>query len=231
MHYIKDVFENKSTEHAHNKFVRYSKGSFVGPLVNIKAGPSGVKVSASFHFVDELLELAKEVLGNKEVHVKGTLIWNADLSEHFHNLGIMYSKVTKARGSFKYVLDNNIKFSDFVDTLGKYNLLLTIKDEDLTFVTKSSFPKPNKEFGPDFVKVTFPLSMKEKLLEEFAFDCENTIKDVKIVHHINVEDIKLPENFTDFEEARRAAIRSGTLVRSVEVKGKEPFEKSIDFSI
>lgn len=36
MHYIKDVFKKQETEHAHNKFIRYSKGNFVGPIINIK---------------------------------------------------------------------------------------------------------------------------------------------------------------------------------------------------
>ena len=76
MHYMKDVFEGKVSEHAHNKFVRYSKGNFVGPLVNIKISKANVKVSASFHFVDELLMMVAKVLGDKVVHVEGTLVWN-----------------------------------------------------------------------------------------------------------------------------------------------------------
>jgi hypothetical protein len=232
MHYIKDIFEGNITEHAHNKFVRYSKGSFVGPLMNIKVLSPGTKIAASFHFVDELLMLAVEILGNRQVHVKGTLVWNTDLSQDLLDLGIKYSKVTKSRGIFKYVLDNEVPFKDFVEAFKNYHLLLTIKEEDLTYVTKSSFPKPNKEFGPDFVKVRFPKDFAPTIFKEFAFDCEITpkTKDIKISHHINIEDIELPKDTTNFEEARKLAIRKGTLLRMTDIKG-ETAEKTIDIAI
>lgn len=230
MHYIKDIFENNITEHAHNKFVRYSKGSFVGPLINIKIMGSGVKISASFHFIDELLLLASEILENREVHVKGSLVWNEDLSDKLLKLGIKYSKVTKSRGIFKYVLDNSVRFKDFVDEMKNYNILLTIKEKDFTLVTKNAFPKPNKEFGPDFCKVTFPSNFAQKILEEFAFDCEKNQKDIKITNHLNIEDIILPKDAKNFEEARKKAIRKGTLIRTVDIKG-EIKETSIDFEI
>ena len=106
MHYIKDLFEGKKTEHAHNKFVRYSKGNFVGALIQIKFQRRGIRFNSSFHLVDELLELAKEVLGNDLVHIKGSVIWNKDLSDKFNQLGIKYLKVLKSRGIFKYTLEN-----------------------------------------------------------------------------------------------------------------------------
>ncbi|MEC8339531.1 MAG: hypothetical protein VXZ40_02810 [Nanoarchaeota archaeon] len=230
MHYIKDIFEGNITEHAHNKFVRYSKGSFVGPLVNIKAMSSGVKVSASFHFVDELLMLATQVIGNRQVHVKGSLVWNSDLGRELEDLGIKYSKVTKSRGIFKYVLDNEVPFKEFVNTFGSYHLLLTVKEDDLTFVTKSSFPKPNKEFGPDFVKAKFPKDFAEKIMGEFAFDCPLKTKEIKISHHINIDDIELPKDSKNFEEARKLAIRKGSIIRITEIDG-ESKEQTIDVEV
>lgn len=230
MHYIKDIFEGNITEHAHNKFVRYSKGSFVGPLMNIKIMSAGVKIGASFHFVDELLMLAVEVIGNRNVHVKGSLVWNSDLGRELGDLGIKYSKVTKSRGIFKYVLDNEVPFKEFVNAFKSYHLLLTVKEDDLTFVTKSSFPKPNKEFGPDFIKAKFPKDFVDRIMEEFAFDCNQKVKDISISHHINIDDIELPKNSKNFEEARKLAIRKGTILRIVEIDG-DANEKTIDVAV
>ncbi|MFW5705123.1 MAG: hypothetical protein ACOCXG_04755 [Nanoarchaeota archaeon] len=222
MHYIKDIFEGKNTQHAHQKFTRYSKGEFVGPLLKIKLGKSQIKMSTSFHLVDELLVLMAEVLRDKVVHIKGSLVWNQDLSPEFAKLGIMYSKVTKSRGIFKYVLDNNVNFADFVTYLGKYNLLLTIKDGDVSFVTKTNFPKPNKEVAPDFCKVTLPSSMGKRLIEEFAFDIKDKgSKEIIIQNLITIEDINLPKDAANFEEARRLATRVGKLTRVITVDGKE----------
>lgn len=219
MHYIKDIVENNVTEHAHNKFLRYSKGNFVGPLMKIKFGKSDVKVYGSFHFVDELLILVAEYLGSKVVHVKGSLVWNSDLTPELAKLGIMYSKVTKSRGIFKYVLENDVNIKDFVEYMGKYNVLVSIKD-DVSLVTKSSFPKPNKEFTNDFCKAVFPASFAKRILEEFAFETKELPKEVVIEHRILIDDIELPD-VESFEEARRLAKRKGTLIRKVIVDGTE----------
>lgn len=219
------------SEHAHNKFIRYSKGSFVGPLLIMRFTANSVKLAGSFHFGDEFLYLVSDVLGNREVHIKGSLVWNAELSKELESLGIKYVKVTKSRGIFKYVLDNDVKLTDFMDTLGKYNLLVSLKTGDISLTMKSSFPKPNKEFGPDFCKVTLPKEFIEPVLKEFAFDVEKEkCKRIDISHLIEVEDILLPD-CDNFEEARRLAKRKGKLTRKVIVNSEEEFEKTIDFLV
>lgn len=231
MHYIKDIFQGNTTQHAHEKFVRYSKGHFVGPLITIKQTPSGTKVGTSFHLVDELLHLITEVIGNERVHVTGSIVWNSDLSDELLKLGIKYSKVTKARGIFKYVLDNDVAFKDFVDAMCNYNILVNLKHPKVSIACKSSFPKPNKEFGADFCKCLFPKDMDSRLFEEFAFDIEKqTPKEVIIKHTIEVDDIKLPQDVASFEEARRLATREGMLIRHISVD-KEEKETSTRFSV
>ncbi|MCA9497141.1 MAG: hypothetical protein KC589_09420 [Nanoarchaeota archaeon] len=231
MHYIKDIFEENITEHAHNKFIRYSKGKFVGPLLSLKLSKNQVKLSASFHFTDEILYLLAEVLGNQEVHIKGTLIWNKDLAGKLAQLGIKYLKVTKSRGIFKYVLDNDVPIGDFVETLGKYNLLVNIKTDEFNLVTKTSFPKPNKEFKADFCKVTLPLEFKETILKEYAFDVKDKeAKSITISHEIEINEIELPK-IENFEEARRLAKRIGKLKRTVIVNSDKPITKEIEIKV
>ncbi len=222
MHYIKDIVQNQITEHAHNKFVRYSRGVFTGPLAKIKFTANNVRMSASFHFSDELLMMVADYMGDREVHVKGSLVWNKDLSADLARLGIKYSKVTKSRGIFKYVLDNEVRLKEFVDEMINYNLLLTIKEEDLSLVMKPSFPKPNKEITSDFCKAVFPGSFAKKIKAEFAFDMkEEKVKDIEIKHEIVINDLEIPD-INNFEEARRLAKRMGTLKRSIAVNGEDP---------
>lgn len=231
MHYVKDIFEGKETQHAHNKFIRYSKGKFVGPLLKIKFSKSGVKVNGSFHFVDEFLFLIAEILDNREVHIKGSLVWNQDLTEQLAKLGIMYSKVTKSRGIFKYVLENDVKFRDFVETMSGYNLLVTVKEPEVSLVSKASFPKPNKEFTADFCKTNFPADFASRIMEEFAFDIDaKNVKQIEIKHEIFVEDIELPD-VDNFEEARILAKRVGTIKRYITFDGSEEKVTEIKFKV
>lgn len=232
MHYIKDVFENRQTEHAHSKFVRYSKGDFVGPLLKVKFQAKNIKIYASFHFVDELLLLLSDYFGNEVVHIKGTILWNLDLTKELSSLGIKYSKLSKSRGIFKYTLDNDVKFKDFVETMSRYNLLVNIKTDEVSLVTKTSFPKPNKEFTNDFCKATFPKELEKTFKNEFLFDVKDIeIKEANIVHRIIVRDIHLPKDYTNFEEARHNATREGTLTRDIELNQKEKRNSKIEFNV
>lgn len=223
MHFIKDLFQDNQTEHLHNKFIRYSRGEFVGPLLKVKFAKANVKVYASFHFVDELLQLVADKLGDKQVHIKGTLLWNKDLGPELEELGIKFLKVAKARGIFKYTLDNDTVLQNFVKVMNKYHLLINVKEDGLSYTTKSSFPKPNKEFGPDFCKLTLPSDMKDLIIDEFCFDLENPekVKAIEISHKIKIDDIVLPEGETDFEVARRQAKRVGSIERVLTVDGTE----------
>lgn len=226
MHYIKDIFEKNVTEHAHEKFIRYSKGEFVGPLLNIKFQKAGIKIKASFHFLDELLNLIADYYPKKIVHITGSLVWNEDLSQKLLNLGVKYSKVSKSRGIFKYVLDNEVNLKDFMTSMGTYNLLATIKEDEFSIVTKSAFPKPNKGFTNDFCKVLLPVSLKEIIVSNFLFDIKNkidSIKEIDIEHKIIINKINIP-NVDNFDEARRLATREGTLIREVSINKSEEKE-------
>jgi hypothetical protein len=176
---------------------------------------NSVKVNGSFHIASEILTLMAEYLGNREVEIKGNLSWNEDLSPKLANIGIKYLKVTKSRGIFNYVLQNVVKFKDFVENLGNYNLLVSFKEDDAKLTTKNKLPKPNKEIAKDFVKAVFPIEMKDRILDEFAFDVKDkNAKDILISHKIFVDNIELPKVET-FDEARRLAVRSGKIVRKI----------------
>lgn len=220
MHYIKDLFEGKETEHAHEKFIRYSKGNFTGPLINIKISKSSIKLNSSFHLVDEILTLMADHHGNEEIEIKGTLSWNKDLAPDLAKIGIKYLKVVKARGIFNYTLLNTVKFKEFVDNLGDYYILINFKTDESKLSTKPKLPKPNKEITADFCKTIFPGSMAKRILGEFAFDVPKTAKDIKIRHEIVIEDIDLPQ-VSSFDEARRLAKRIGKLKRYISIDGGE----------
>lgn len=228
---MKEIFQKNYTQHAHDKLVRYSKGEFTGPLIKAKFTSNSVKLYTSFHFIDEILILLANHLGNVKVKIKGSLIWNKDLSKDLQQLGIMYSKVSKARGIFKYTLDNEVLLKDFVDLFSTYNLLVNFKYENVSVAMKSSLPKPNKEITADFCKLTLPKEMETILREEFLFDIKEKCKEVEISHKIIVDDIILPpEEDLDFEMKRRLAKRKGTLYRKIIIDNKDTLSQ-VDFEL
>ena len=105
MHYIKEIFKGKESEHAHSKFVRYSKGVFEGAKITIRVSKKNVKLYTSFHLVDEVLEVLGDFLTNKVVNIAGTLSWNKDLTPELEQLG---------KGSFIFYDD----FQTFSDEKG-----------------------------------------------------------------------------------------------------------------
>ncbi|MFW6285601.1 MAG: hypothetical protein ACOC16_00350 [Nanoarchaeota archaeon] len=231
MHYIKDIFEGKNTQHAHNKFIRYSKGEFVGTLINIKITKTNIKLNGSFHIINEILYLMAEHLKNNKIDIKGTLSWNEDLSPQLEKIGIKYLKVIKSRGIFTYTLQNQVQFKDLIDNLGDYNLLINFKTEDVKLATKNKLPKPNKEITKDFVKAIFPLSMKDRILEEFAFDVKDkNFKEIDIKHLIYINAIHMPK-VKSFEEARKFATREGEMIRETLVDKKEKVVSKTKFNI
>ena len=233
MHYIKDIFEKKESEHSHNKFIRYSKGEFQGPIISLKVQKAGIKLNSSFHLSDEILMLFSDYLGDKEIAVKGVVSWNRDLNPELEASGIKYLKVSKARGIFNYKLENDIKLKSFVNTMGKYNVLLSFKEDDCKVTMKPKFPKPNKEVGADFVKSLFPSSLKDRILDEFCFDCDKkSIKEIEIDNKIIVNDIEYPKDDSmGFDEIRRLARRVGTITRTIVINGGEPIITKVDFKV
>jgi len=232
MHYIKDIFNNNKTEHAHSKFIRYSKGKFVGPLLKVKIQKEKIKISGSFHYIDEFLEIIANELKSKIIHIKSNIIWNKDLTEELEKLGIKYTKVSKSRGIFNYTLDNEVNLKKFTEAFNKYNLLVNFKTDNFSFVTKSKLPKPNKEFSADFCKILIPKTMKDEFFKEFLFDIlDKEIKNLEIKHEIEINDIDIPKN-KPFEEARRLAIRKGTIIRKIYLNSEEtPIETKINFEV
>lgn len=231
MHYIKDLFKNKKTEHAHKKFIRYSKGNFTGPLIKIRVSKKNIRLNGSFHITNEILMLMGEALGDREISVKGNLSWNKDLSPDLEKTGIKYLKVVKSRGIFNYKLENVVKLKDMVKNLIEYYLLINFKTDDYSLTTKPKYPKPNKEISKDFCKSVFPATMTDKILSEFAWDVkEEKIKEIMIEHSIIVDDIQMPDT-DDFDEIRRLAKRCGTLKRTVTVNKDEPVVTEIKFCI
>ena len=230
MHHIKDLFLKNQSENAHKKFVRYSRGIFCGTLLRIRVSKTNIALNSSFHLCDEILDLIAKKIGMRKIEVKGTITKGCDLTNELEKLGVCVLKVSKNRGICTHLFSGEVCFEKFVSSVFMYKPLLNFETDEISYVTKSSYPKPNKEVKFDFCKVRLPLLMKKEIFENFLFDVKKDFKEILLTHKIEIEDIEMPKN-CDFENAREFAKRKGTLTRKVEIKGETEIESEIDFCV
>lgn len=219
-HFIKEVFKNKKiSTRAHEKFIRYSKGIYVGPLIKISKQKEKIKIKSSFHIVDELIHLAAKFSKEEDAQIKGTINHNEDLAEEFAKIGIKYIKVKKSRGIFKYEIDNILNLKTFEKNMLKYNPLINFSTSNVKLTTKKSFPKPSKDITSNFCYLELPLESADYVYKFFAFDIKETPKKtVDISHEFIIEEVIYPENKNlDFKQIRELSKRKGKVKRTVKI--------------
>lgn len=219
-HFIKEVFDNKKiSNRTHEKFIRYSKGVYVGPLIKISKQKEKIKIKSSFHIVDELIHLAAKFSKEDDTHIKGTINHNEDLSEEFSKIGIKYIKVKKSRGIFKYEIDNILNLKTFEENMLKYNPLVNFSTSNVKLTTKKSFPKPSKEITSNFCYLELPLEASDYVNKFFAFDLEEkTKKTIDISHEFIIDEVIYPEDKNlDFKLIRELSKRKGKIKRTLKI--------------
>jgi len=231
-HYIKEIFEKKESERVHKKFLRYSKGTFTGPLITIKKTSENIKIKSSFHIIDELLYLTSKYTTDKNVHIKGVIIYNKDLGPEFGSIGLKYLKVSKTRSIYKYTLDNEVDIKKFTNIFLKYKPLINFVSKNTKLTSKKNFPKPNNEISNSFCHAELPLEAEKEIINMFCFDIKKPVKNVKISHEFIIDEVIFPENTEKltFEEVRRLAKRKGKIKRIIENNGEKK-EYSFEFII
>jgi len=230
MHFIKEIFTKKISENTHNKFIKYSKGNFVGPLMKITYKKNVVRLTTSIHYLEELIEFIFENFVENEIKVKGKVINNASLRTFLEENDIHILKESRAKGIFKYEIETNLTYDKY-KILNKYKNYLNMKTDFFSFNCKNAIPKPNKEVVKDFCKFLFPKEYLEKILIYFVYDSEKAFKKkLEISHQIEITDVLIPKKITDFQIARKEAKRVGTLERVVSVD-EEKIESKTKFKI
>lgn len=225
MSFIKQIFENRIDETLHKKFTRFSIGEYERADVSIKKSSKTFQIKTSYDFTNDFIKLISENI-KEPAEVSGKIIAIKDFEQ---DLDIAIQKYSK-RGKLYTAEVKTILTPDHLKNL--YNLfkddflLLSIKSKDYKLATTKSLPKPGGKIKDNFCKATLPLF----LLKEFAFDVQN-FKELKIKHIYKIIEIEVPEQYkNDFEKARLHAKRKGTLIRILNIDGKEE-KKEINFSI
>ncbi|MEM4347519.1 MAG: hypothetical protein QW802_02905 [Candidatus Altiarchaeota archaeon] len=233
MHFIKAIFLKEFNASIHEKFIRYGRGEFPGPVILIEKDNKKIKLSGSVDYVNIVGRIISEF--SNQCKCSGKIISKADIEKSLREI-VDIIKVKKSRlqcyeikGS--YLKDDLLKLYDnFFDAYFLFDL--KSDNKEFSMKTKKNLPKPGK-FDENFFNATLGINAQSKVSEEIAFDVESFDKfnKVKISHIYFIKKLIVPEGLKDnFKEARIKAKREGIIRRIIETDfGKT--QKEIEFSV
>jgi hypothetical protein len=226
MDFIEQIFKGKVDEKTHQKFIKYGRGEFPGPVLEIKKQVKDIKVKGSFDYADILGKLIAE---NTRIvfDVSGNIISKNNLEGDLSGLNVKIQKTSK-KGKLKvYQIKTGID-SEILKKLYELDayVLLSLTPEEksiLKLKSKSSLPKPGEAIDPAFCSATFDVSMLDKVMGELCFDVDaRNFKSINISHKYIIGEVIIPEEFKDDPaKIRIHAKRKGKIIRSITVDDEE----------
>lgn len=219
MNYIKDIFSGKTgQEYIHQRFIRYSKGSFDAAVIELKKAGDKLKIKGSHEYAEIMAYvLAKASTG--KIKVSGTIASKEDikttipLQKGKKKLGVLYSEI-------KTELDAK-ELVSLLEENPRIHILIDVDSPAGKLKTKKKPPRPGGEIDSEFFSAEINPGSVSMVLDEICFDFQNKdFSEAKIKHTYNITELVIPEEYRkDAAKARIYAKRKGTITRSIEVDG------------
>lgn len=217
MNFIKEIFRgDPGQDYIHQKFIRYGRGEFAGPLIHLKKS-NKIKVNGSGEYVTILGELILKNSGG-DVKVSGSIFSREEIKSEV----IFNSK--KKKGFFSselkgvYAVDELLPL--YEGFIGGY-FLLDLESAGFKLKTKKKPPKPGSKMDGKFFTATLDNSLLNAVMDEICFDSGNKdFREIEISHTYRITELVVPEEYrNDAIKARLLAKRKGSVKRGVSVDG------------
>jgi hypothetical protein len=218
MDYIKDLIAgNANQEHVHSKFVKYSKGTFSGPMISVKKTGNALKINGSYEYADALVGVVLKASSGK-ISAAGTIFSKNEIktdlaSKTKKKLGVYITEI-KGESDAKALMDlyNANKEATFY---------LNLASDKAKLKTKTKPPKPGSQKDEEFFTATLDAGMAEAIANDVCFDCgKKDYKEMKVSHEFTINELVIPDQYkSDAAKARLNAKRKGTITRKIEVDG------------
>lgn len=205
--FLKRALTGKGDDDSHRYFLRFGKGDYKRRfLISLNRGAK-IKVKTSFEFANDLVKFVNE---NKDVKFSGKVLSKSKVE----------GKDGKKKGGvFVYeILESSLKEFDNV-----YYSLLDVNDSEIVLKIKKSLPKPGKDeekIDDGFCSLVVEPKYWPKLKETFFWDVPEC-KKAEIEHELKINEIIVPKGEKDPVKIREMAKRKGTIVRKMNVDGRE----------
>ena len=227
--FIRKIFLGRTDEDVHRQFVKFSKGEFKNrALISAKKSAKNVSIGASAEFANELVKGVAEKLRNGEsVKVSGAIVSTKNLKEEaeFSNL-LAHCEVKQFQGVKRFLINTDIpkeKILALCEKFPKSFFALSFSAGETELKIKPKAPKSGKpgkgdeDPKADFCKLkTTNPDFAKKLFFDF-----NEFKTAEARHDFDIRDIEIPQGEKDPVKIRELAKRKGTIVRKMQVDGKE----------
>lgn len=254
LHFTSKLALGKADETVHRRLMKYSKGEFEGPVIEVNIKGKTLAINGSAEYEDLIGWIfAHNAPHQLEFRVTGGIKCVKDQTEVLRNAGLNI-QMSKAKGKAMY----DAKFSDNV-TLAKtlrdvYSklvseclVLLSVKPvsggREWSMSTKKDYPRPPtkgelKGPGTDFCKAVLPVSdeltrgVLSEVVPDFKDEIQGSFKQLKVENYYRINEVVLPEGKEKlgFAEIRLKAKKKGLLVRKATVDGKELI-KEVQFCV
>ena len=229
MNFIKQIFKGDADEKTHQKFIKYGRGEFPGPMLEVKKQGKKIKVKGSFDYSDVFGKLIAENT-NENFKVTGKIISRNNLEDELSNLNVEIQKKSK-KGKLKVYQIKTEADSEILKKLYELDayVLLTfapMQKGSLNLKSKANLPGPGGNIDNNFCSAAFDISMLDCVMDELCFDIDaenfNKINKINISHKYIINELIVPEEFkNDPTQIRIHAKRKGKIIRNIVVDDKE----------
>ncbi|MFH1722090.1 MAG: hypothetical protein ABH950_05745 [Candidatus Altiarchaeota archaeon] len=227
MHFIKQLVEGAPEGWVHERFIRYGRGSYVGPSIFLQSSAKSIKASSTVDYSNLFGEMLSEIGGS--FSVSGTVFIRRDVEDDLGSLGFSVGK-TKKKGTLRTIeIKGELQASqlkEFYQKLSDAIILVDLvsaKEKSYKLKCKKKLPKPGSELDVKACNVVLPKDAIKKIIDESLFDfSKQSFNEAKVTNKYEITDLVAGDEVKkDASLFRIEAQRKGTLVREIEVDGEK----------
>ncbi|MHA1230522.1 MAG: hypothetical protein ACTSRP_16990 [Candidatus Helarchaeota archaeon] len=208
-HFLIKIFKDKIDEDVHNKFLRYSKGEFEGPKLNLVIKGKKINFYVDRDYDEYFLDFIIKKMKDDEYKISGNILTPSDPSAEMAEMGLNTS-IKKKKGIYEIKINDSMNLNELQDAYKKLNKLgyplLSIspitRGNPWKITTKKTIPRPSgkskdpekEEERPNFCKGTLP--KEETLLKQIIDECLLDYKDqAKELENLSFKELILENKF------------------------------------
>ncbi len=226
MNFIKKIFDKEIDPNTHLQFQKFSKGEFRNRAI-IKAKVSGTKYTTvtTAEFVNEMVRIVAEKLGESKTRITGAIISTNDLTGELE-----FKDKEQFQGVKRYLIDKEISGKEIIELLNKFPksfFALSFESDDTKLKIKPKAPKSGKSSSkkgeapkPDFCRL---VTTDKELGQSFVFE-KPDFKDAEVNHTFIITGLIISDELkssNDFAKIREEAKRKGKIIRKTIIDGQE----------
>jgi len=241
LHFLTKLLKGKMDESVHRAFIRYGRGDYDGPALEISVARNGnIRVRSTHQYQDLVASSFVKASTSDTVAVSGIILSYNPLDEVLAELGIEAPSFTPKRATRLYQTSLSGKFNrdqliPLYDRIAEkaYVFCDLTGDKGWSHRTKKTLPSPRKiipleeQLKFSSTKVPPSSSFLEDLIAQLAPDFQESIPSsftkLRITNQYLIDELVFPPDRDKLtsSELRLKTKRKGRLQRTLQVDGKQ----------